>query len=174
MLNKVWNRFRVMLLRFHGAKIADKCSVHKYTEISHPAHIEMKSNAVLYKNVSVLLSMNGKFSLGSQSHAAPFVYFLIGNNSLIIGDDVAIGPFCAFYCQSNDYKNASLNFNQQYSNDNIRVGNNVFIGSHSVILGGSIIEDNVVVAAGSVVKGTLESGFLYGGNPAEKIKKVSS
>ncbi|MEL6945875.1 MAG: hypothetical protein AAFO82_24740, partial [Bacteroidota bacterium] len=39
--------------------------------------------------------------------------------------------------------------------------------------GGSIIEDNVVVAAGSVVNGKkLEKGGLYAGVPVKFIRKI--
>lgn len=49
------------------------------------------------------------------------------------------------------------------------IGNNVFIGMHSVILMGTAIGDNVIIGAGSVVKGNIESYSVYAGNPARKI-----
>ena len=54
----------------------------------------------------------------------------------------------------------------------IQVGDNVFIGARSIILPGSIIEHDVVVGAGSLVKGRLESGFVYAGVPVKKIKST--
>ena len=35
---------------------------------------------------------------------------------------------------------------------NINIGNNVFIGSHSAVLGGAEIGDNCVIAAGTIVR----------------------
>ena len=47
------------------------------------------------------------------------------------------------------------------------IGNKVFIGSHSVILGGSEIGDCSVVAAGTVVRaGNIPPFSLVIGNPA--------
>lgn len=51
----------------------------------------------------------------------------------------------------------------------ISIGNNVYIGSRSMIMAGVTIEDNVMVAAGSVVTKSVPSGMVVGGNPAKII-----
>lgn len=50
------------------------------------------------------------------------------------------------------------------------IGNNVWIGLDAIILKGTEIGDNSVVAAGSVVKGKFPEFSLIGGNPAKLIK----
>ena len=52
----------------------------------------------------------------------------------------------------------------------INIGNNVWIGLNSVVLKGSIIGDNCVIAAGSVVKGIFPNNSLIAGNPAKVVK----
>lgn len=54
----------------------------------------------------------------------------------------------------------------------IVIGSNVFIGARSIIMPGTIINDNVVIGAGSVVKGIVESNSVYAGVPAKKIKTL--
>ena len=54
----------------------------------------------------------------------------------------------------------------------IRVGDNVFIGTGSIILPGVSIGDNVIVGAHSVVTSDLESNNIYAGVPARKIKTI--
>lgn len=49
------------------------------------------------------------------------------------------------------------------------IGNNVFIGRYAIVLMGSHIGDNVIIGAGSVVHGVIESDSVYAGNPARKI-----
>lgn len=49
------------------------------------------------------------------------------------------------------------------------IGNNVFIGMRSIILAGANIGDNVIIGAGSVVTGTVDSNSVYAGNPAKKV-----
>ncbi len=51
----------------------------------------------------------------------------------------------------------------------IKIGNNVFIGINAIILAGTIIENNVIVGAGSVVKGHLKENSVYAGIPAKFI-----
>lgn len=53
----------------------------------------------------------------------------------------------------------------------VKVGNNVFIGVNSIIMPGVIIEDNCIIAAGSVVTKSIPAGSVVGGNPARIIGK---
>jgi len=50
------------------------------------------------------------------------------------------------------------------------IGNDVWIGYGSTIMGGVTINDGVIVAAGSVVTKDLEAYSIYGGNPAKKLR----
>ena len=54
----------------------------------------------------------------------------------------------------------------------IIIGNNVFIGLNSIILPGTVIEDNVIVGAGSIVKGQLKKNSIYAGVPVKYIKSL--
>lgn len=54
----------------------------------------------------------------------------------------------------------------------IKVGSNVFIGYNSIILPGSEIGDNCIIGAGSIVRGKVESGSVFAGVPARRIKSI--
>ncbi|MBF6648735.1 DapH/DapD/GlmU-related protein [Methylobacter sp. BlB1] len=56
----------------------------------------------------------------------------------------------------------------------IIIGNNVFIGFNVTILLGTKIGNNVIVGAGSVVKGELMSNSVYAGVPAKYICSIDS
>lgn len=51
----------------------------------------------------------------------------------------------------------------------IEIGNNVVIGANSIIMPNVKIEDNSVIAAGSVVTKDVAKNTVVGGNPAKKI-----
>lgn len=51
----------------------------------------------------------------------------------------------------------------------IEIGSNVFIGSRAIILPNTKIEDNVIIGAGSLVSGRIESGGIYAGVPAKRV-----
>jgi maltose O-acetyltransferase len=55
----------------------------------------------------------------------------------------------------------------------VRIGENVYIGPHCVILPGAEIGDNSVVAAGSVVSGAVAKNRLVRGNPAAIVADVT-
>ncbi|MBR6125886.1 acyltransferase [Candidatus Saccharibacteria bacterium] len=49
------------------------------------------------------------------------------------------------------------------------IGNNVFVGTQTLILPNVRIGNNVIVGAGSVVTKDVPDGMVYAGNPARKI-----
>jgi chloramphenicol O-acetyltransferase type B len=51
-----------------------------------------------------------------------------------------------------------------------RIGDDVWVGYGSIIMGGVTIGDGCIIAAGSVVTKDLEAYAIYAGSPARKIK----
>ena len=56
----------------------------------------------------------------------------------------------------------------------IQIGENVWIGSNSVIVGGVTIGDNAIIAAGSVVTKDVDANTVVGGVPAKFIKLIET
>lgn len=54
----------------------------------------------------------------------------------------------------------------------VNIGNNVFIGTKSIILPGINIGDNVVIAAGSIVTKDVKSNTVVAGCPAKQIETI--
>lgn len=52
------------------------------------------------------------------------------------------------------------------------IGNNVFIGMHSIILMGTHIGNNVIIGAGSVVSGNIPDNCVAAGNPCRVIRSL--
>ena len=55
-------------------------------------------------------------------------------------------------------------------NRDVRIGDNCFIGAHSIVLPGVTIGDGCIVAAGSVVARNVPAGSLVAGNPARIVE----
>jgi len=89
--------------------------------------------------------------IGHVSHDGPLSP---GGLPLIIGDDVTVGHAAVLHACT--------------------IGNRCLIGMSSLVLDGAIIEDEVMVAAGSLVSPgkTLESGWLYRGSPARQARRL--
>lgn len=56
-----------------------------------------------------------------------------------------------------------------------RIGNDCLIGMGSIVMDDVVVEDLVILGAGSLVPSgkRLESGFLYMGRPAEKVRPLT-
>jgi carbonic anhydrase/acetyltransferase-like protein (isoleucine patch superfamily) len=54
------------------------------------------------------------------------------------------------------------------------IGNDCLIGMGSIVMDNAIVEDQVMIGAGSLVAPgkTLHSGYLYLGNPCKQIRKL--
>lgn len=64
------------------------------------------------------------------------------------------------YDNDHAVKNGKVSDNQ-YITSEVKIGSNVWIGAGTVILKGTTIEDNCIIGAGSVVKGTVEKGSIF-------------
>ena len=75
---------------------------------------------------------------------------------LLIGENVTIGHSCCLHACT--------------------IGNQVLVGMGSIILDNAIVEDQVMLGAGSLVPPgkTLQSGYLYFGNPVKQIRPLTA
>lgn len=169
----ILNKLYTACQSVRGVKTAPGSSIHYCSEIRHKKNVSLGERSILYKKQSIYLGREGKFSMGKDSHIAPYGYFLVEDKSISIGNDVAVGPRCSFFCSSNTHSPEKPLFRENYVKGDIRIGNNVFIGAHCVVLPGSEIGDDSIIAANSLVKGKLESGWVYSGSPCKPIKKLS-
>lgn len=172
LISRIKRRTNIVYSILRGINLSKNSFVHHSVDISHPKKVKVGESSILYKQISIYTNEYGSFEIGKNSHIAPFGYLLIDKNRVVIGDDVAIGPFCSVICHSNKIDGDSNLFSKNYLDGDITIGNNVFIGTQCTILPGTIIEDNVVIASNSVVKGRIESSSVYGGSPVKKIKNI--
>jgi acetyltransferase-like isoleucine patch superfamily enzyme len=63
---------------------------------------------------------------------------------------------------------------RRYKYSRIIIGDNVFIGVNSIIMPGVRIDENVIVAAGSIVTKSVPTGVIVAGNPAKIIGDYSA
>lgn len=73
-----------------------------------------------------------------------------------IGNNLICGQNVMFFDHDHDYKNDINNFVR----DEIKIGNNVWIGANCIILKGVTIGDNAVIAAGTIIKNDIEGNKM--------------
>lgn len=80
---------------------------------------------------------------------------------IIIGNDCLFGENVKIYDHDHVFDSLKLIRNLEYKVSPVKIGNNCWIGSNVVILKGTEIGDNVVIGAGTVVKGKIKSNTIY-------------
>ncbi len=91
---------------------------------------------------------------GTVGHVTHYGEYNPDGHPLIIGDDVTIGHQCTIHACT--------------------IGNRVLVGMGSILLDGAVIQDDVMLGAGTLVSPgkIIESGYLWLGSPAKKIRPL--
>ncbi len=110
--------------------------------------------------------------LGLNSHINQYCCVWASKKSkIIIGNNLLMGPGVKIFSSNHMVENTGIPMNiQPYIEKDIIVGNDVWIGSNSVITAGTKIGKGVVIAAGSVVTKDIPEYAIVGGIPAKIIK----
>lgn len=143
-----------------GVKLYRGSSIH----IVKGSTIDIGKSVSFYQNVKIdLRSAGAQVKIGENT-------FINRDSKIFCKDIVHIGNRCAI---SWDVTIMDNDFHYIGDNDNskpIYIGDDVWIGCHSLILKGVHIGDGAVIAAGSVVTKDVPSHAVVGGNPAKVIK----
>ena len=98
---------------------------------------------------------------------------LNGNGNVVIGDNCDIAPEVTFLTGGHE-----IGFHERRAGEGISysivVGNGVWIGARSTILGNTKIEDGAVIAACACVNKDVNADTLVGGVPAKMIRKLEN
>jgi acetyltransferase-like isoleucine patch superfamily enzyme len=102
---------------------------------------------------------------------------LVCHKSIFIGNNVGIGGGSCIYDTDFHSLNPRHRIDDQTDqlnkkSANVVIGDNVFIGSHALILKGVTIGANSVIGGGSVVTKNVPANEIWGGNPVRFIKKL--
>ena len=161
-----------------------------------PANTEISESALISPLAHLLPSSRGtRLVIGARTQVMEFVVLKCvgGGGDLLIGEDCYINPHCVLYSGNgirigNDVllapgtiiapANHALTRRDvpirlqgfMPSRGGVVVENDVWIGANSVLIDGAHVGQGAVIAAGSVVTGTVPAYEIWGGVPARKLK----
>jgi gamma-carbonic anhydrase len=100
-------------------------------------------------------------------------------NSITIGNNSNIQDGAVIHCTYKKSKvlignNVSIAHNAVVHG--CTVEDNVLIGMNAVVMDDAVVQSGSIVAAGAIIlaKTVVESGYIYAGAPARKVKKVGA
>lgn len=98
---------------------------------------------------------------------------ITAHDSIAVGDDVWFGQDVFVSDASHGYQDPDVPVGRQFGlHQPVSIGSGSWIGHGAMVLPGTTIGRNVVVAAGSVVRGTVEDHAVVGGIPARVIRRL--
>lgn len=123
-------------------------------------------------NINFKCNFNNNIYLGKNCH---FNGMEVGGGGRVtIGDNFHSGPMCMMITQNHNIYGKALPYDNSYILKDIHIGDNVWLGSRVIILGGVTIGEGAVVQAGSVVVSDIPPLSIAGGHPAVVFSKRDS
>jgi acetyltransferase-like isoleucine patch superfamily enzyme len=114
-----------------------------------------------------VLSIGDRCVIGRGSH-------IVAHASVEIGDDVFTGPYVYITDQNHGYTDPDQPIGRQPPvNDPVSIGSGSWLGAGAIVLPGARIGRNVVVAAGSVVRGKIPDRVVVAGVPAKVVREYT-
>lgn len=172
------NRILIVLLNFFRFKLynifKNNIGINLRQRISYSTHIlvrdkysliEIRDNLHTKRNVTIQCD-GGKIEIGNSVFINENCN-IISRESIIIGDNVSIGPNVMIYDHDHDIKNGV-----GFVCAPIRIDKNVWIGANSVILKGVTIGHGAVIAAGSVIRENVPSKTVAYSNNIVRFKSL--
>jgi acetyltransferase-like isoleucine patch superfamily enzyme len=116
---------------------------------------------------------NSSLKIGDHSYIGEFNNIRAAGGEISIGKDCLISQHVSLVAANHSIAREMPIRLQPWDEKktSIFIGNDVWIGSHVVVLPGVSIGDGAVIGAGSVVTGDVEPYAVVVGNPARKIKE---
>lgn len=92
-----------------------------------------------------------------------------GVGKLTIGNNFHSGTDCLIITSNHNYKGEKVPYDETHIVKEVIIGDNVWLGSRVIILGGVTVGEGAIVQAGAMVYKDVPNCAIVGGNPAQII-----
>ena len=155
--------------------LGQKCSVLNHSVVRNGKGVEMAdgSSVSTYCNIFPREpGYDGRFIMGEGSNVGDHT-IIDTSDDVIIGAQVALGPFDSIYTHDHNYKADTLAaWKGGVHTGKVIIEDGAWVGARVVLLPGVTIGRRAIVAAGSVVTKDVKPGDIVGGIPAKSLIKV--
>jgi acetyltransferase-like isoleucine patch superfamily enzyme len=173
LLRTAFDRLRAIAWRVRGASLGPKTRVGRQCMLETPGGLSTGARVQIEHGVHIkLVEDDARLTLG----AGTFIGFgteLDVALHLEIGHHVLVAPGCFITDHSHRHAAGKLIASQGRECRIVRIGDDVWLGAHAVVLPGVTIGDGAIVGAGAVVTGDVAAGSIVAGVPARIIGRRS-
>ncbi|MEU6724169.1 acyltransferase [Nonomuraea wenchangensis] len=142
------------------------------------AYIEIGDHTLIGERVSISCGMNPGLDLGPSSIlrigrgcSIGRGSHIVAHQSIDIGDDVFTGPYVYITDQNHVYDDPDVPIGRQWPrNSPVSIGSGSWLGAGAIILPGTTLGRQCVVAGGAVVRGTFPDHSVVAGVPARRVR----
>lgn len=152
------------LRREHPAwRIGTGCFVSELASVD-AAHLDLGDRSY----VAAGAYLTGTLTIGRDVSVNAYT---VVRGDVTIGDATRIGAHTSILGFNHTMSDPTLEIREQpLTSIGIRIGDDVWVGSHVVVLDGVTVGSKAVLAAGAVVTKDVPAGAVVGGNPARLLK----
>ena len=141
-------------------------------EVSRKGRLTVGRGFRTRRNVEILVRGKANIEIGDK------VFFnsgciLTARERISVGEGTILGPNVMVFDNDHAIKDGRVCDNE-FVTAPVSIGKNVWIGAGAMILKGAVLEDNCVVAAGSVVKGHVKSGTIFVQKRPSSVIEINS
>ena len=137
------------------AHMSYKCAISPLAEVTieSKAIVNIGSKFRIRGGSHIRVRDSAKLTIG-QDVAINNNCMIVCRDSIEIGEGTEFGPGIMVYDHDHDYRTGLKN--KMFKTAPIKIGKNCWIGANVIILRGTVLEDNCVVAAGCILKGEFK------------------
>ncbi|MFF3335207.1 DapH/DapD/GlmU-related protein [Streptomyces sp. NPDC002888] len=144
------------------SEVGERCYVAESAAV-FPDRLRLGNDSYIAAHAYV----TGELTTGTDCTLNPFTTV---RGTVALGDGVRIGAYSSLLGFNHSMSPDRPVFHQPLTSRGIKVGDDVWIGSHVIVVDGVTIGDHCVIGAGAVVTKDLPPWTVAAGNPARRLR----
>ena len=143
------------------------CSIH----LGDNAMLSVHGTAQVLRGTRIFVNDGAHLEIGTLS-------YINDCSTVVCFEHIKIGSGCSISWNTNimdtNVHELTVQGCPRPRSEPVIIGDQVWIGAGAIILAGTTIGNNAIIAAGSIVTSDVQSGTVVGGNPARVISEHAS
>jgi len=151
--------------------LIERISPNVLLEFNRGAKVTFGNQIRIHSGSKIKVRRGASLSIGAGAKIN-YNCMIVCRRSISIGEKCEFGPGVLVYDHDHDYR-VGLE-KKEYKCSDVVIGNRVWIGANTVILRGTVIGDDCVIGAGSIVKGDVPSNTVFVQKRESSISMVNN